>query len=174
MSWWRTTETSLGVSFETCLRRCGDIQMGHRCYVLLRRRHDVPIRHLGDVLLRLLGDVPLRRCWVFHLKFTCDVARKYRETLLWHRHDASCCQVGQDENGENAPHLGITEVVLVHCNIVNNNLSARFKSPVCICSQLIIWSVIRYFTKKNLCFKKLLIENFLILKCGLLMKILNI
>ena len=26
----------------------------------------------------------------------------------------------KDENGENVPHLGITEVVLVHCNIINN------------------------------------------------------
>ena len=25
------------------------------------------------------------------------------------------------ENGENVPHLEITEVVLWHCNIVNNN-----------------------------------------------------
>ena len=27
----------------------------------------------------------------------------------------------QDKNGENVPHLKITEVVLVHCNIVNND-----------------------------------------------------
>ena len=27
----------------------------------------------------------------------------------------------KDENGENVPHLEITEVVLIHCNIVNNN-----------------------------------------------------
>ena len=27
----------------------------------------------------------------------------------------------QDENGENVLHLEITEVSLVHCNIVNNN-----------------------------------------------------
>ena len=26
----------------------------------------------------------------------------------------------KDKNGENVPHLEITEVVLVHCNIVNN------------------------------------------------------
>ena len=26
----------------------------------------------------------------------------------------------KDKNGENVPHLGITEVVLVHCNIINN------------------------------------------------------
>ena len=30
-------------------------------------------------------------------------------------------KVSKDKNGENVPHLEITEVVLVHCNIVNNN-----------------------------------------------------
>ena len=29
-------------------------------------------------------------------------------------------KITKDENGENAPHLEITEVVLVYCNIVNN------------------------------------------------------
>ena len=37
-----TTKTSLGVSFETSLRRPGDVPMLRRCYVLLRRCHDVP------------------------------------------------------------------------------------------------------------------------------------
>ena len=30
-------------------------------------------------------------------------------------------KITEDKNGENVPHLEITEVVLVHCNIVNNN-----------------------------------------------------
>ena len=30
-------------------------------------------------------------------------------------------KINKDENGGNVPHLEITEVVLVHCNIVNNN-----------------------------------------------------
>ena len=30
-------------------------------------------------------------------------------------------KITKDKNGENVPHLGITEVVLVHCNIVNND-----------------------------------------------------
>ena len=30
-------------------------------------------------------------------------------------------KIAKDENGENVPDLEITEVVLVHCNIVNNN-----------------------------------------------------
>ena len=30
-------------------------------------------------------------------------------------------KITKDENGENVPHLKIAEVVLVHCNIVNND-----------------------------------------------------
>ena len=29
-------------------------------------------------------------------------------------------KINKDENGENLPHLIITEVILIHCNIVNN------------------------------------------------------
>ena len=30
-------------------------------------------------------------------------------------------KITKNENGENVPFLGITEVVLIHCNIVNND-----------------------------------------------------
>ena len=30
-------------------------------------------------------------------------------------------KITKDKNSENVPHLEITEVVLVHCNIVNND-----------------------------------------------------
>ena len=30
-------------------------------------------------------------------------------------------KITNDKNGENVPHLEITEVMLVHCNIVNND-----------------------------------------------------
>ena len=30
-------------------------------------------------------------------------------------------KITKDENGRNVPYLEITEVLLVHCNIVNNN-----------------------------------------------------
>ena len=30
-------------------------------------------------------------------------------------------KITKDKNGQNIPHLEITEVVLVHCNIVNND-----------------------------------------------------
>ena len=56
----------------------------------------------------------------------------------------------KSNNGENVPHLEITEVVLVHCNILT-----RLKSPVNICSKQLIWSFIKFFTSKFCIF-----ENF--------------
>ena len=35
-------------------------------------------------------------------------------------HGSTKSQIAKDENGENVPYLEITEVVLVHYNIVNN------------------------------------------------------
>ena len=35
-------------------------------------------------------------------------------------HGSTKSQITKDENGENVPYLEITEVVLVHYNIVNN------------------------------------------------------
>ena len=31
-------------------------------------------------------------------------------------------QITKDENGENVPHLETTEVILIHCNIFNNEI----------------------------------------------------
>ena len=86
-SWQLSIGTSLGVLFETCSRRHGDVMMRRRCYVLLRRCYDVLIRRRRDAPLRPLGDVPLRRRWVFHLRRTGDVAWTYKETSLWRYHD---------------------------------------------------------------------------------------
>ena len=61
---------SLGVLFETYLRRSGDVQMGRRHYVPWRCRYDILLRRCEDVLMRRLGDVPLRRRRVFHLRRT--------------------------------------------------------------------------------------------------------
>ena len=47
------------------------------------------------------------------------------------------------ENGENMPHLEITEVVLIHCKIVNSSYQ----------QDLSIWSITRYFTENVIFFK---------------------
>ena len=33
--------------------------------------------------------------------------------------ESNKCKITKDENGENVPHLEITEVILLQCNIVN-------------------------------------------------------
>ena len=77
----------MGVSFETYLRRRGDVLMRRRHYVPLRRGHDIPIRRREDVPLRRLDDVPLRRHYVFHLRRTYDLAGTYKKTSLRRRHE---------------------------------------------------------------------------------------
>ena len=44
-------------------------------------------------------------------------------------------KITKDKNGEHIPHLQITEVVLVHCNIVNNDC------------QLLLWLTNHIFLK---------------------------
>ena len=36
-------------------------------------------------------------------------------------------KITKDKKGENVPHLEITEVVLIHCNIVNNDYQQNSK-----------------------------------------------
>ena len=81
-------------------------------------------------------------------------------------------KITQDKNGENLPHLEITEVVVVHCNIVNSNY--QYDSSVLYTfipnksfSQLLDIS------SKKIIFLKKLIQSFHTLKHGLLIKILN-
>ena len=43
-------------------------------------------------------------------------------------------KITKDKKGENLPHFEITEVVLVQCNISNNDYQQSFKSLVYVCS----------------------------------------
>ena len=78
----------------------------------------------------------------------------------------------KDKNGENMPHLEITEVVLVYCNIVNNDCQEDSRVgytfvPNKSFDQLLDISPQRCRFLKNL------IQNFDILKYSLLTTILN-
>ena len=44
-------------------------------------------------------------------------------------------KITEDKNGENVPHLEITEAVLVHCNIVNNDYQQDSRIFVHFCSK---------------------------------------
>ena len=48
-------------------------------------------------------------------------------------------KITKDKKRENVPHLEITEVVLVQCNMVNNVLSTRFTCTIYFCSKQIFW-----------------------------------
>ena len=81
-------------------------------------------------------------------------------------------KITNNKNGENVPHLEITEVVLVHCNIVNNDYQYDSRvlhtfTPNKSFSQLLNISPTSFI------FLKHLIQNFHILKYGLLIKILR-
>ena len=86
--------------------------------------------------------------------------------------DSTKSKITKDENGESVPCLEITEVVLIHYNIVKNDDRQDLKVlhkfvPNKSFSQLL------NISPKNLIFLKTLTQSFHILKYGLLIKILN-
>ena len=60
-------------------------------------------------------------------------------------------KITKDENGENVPCLEITQVALVHCNIVNNNYESLIynyqESYIHLFLINQFWTIIRYFTQ---------------------------
>ena len=55
----------------------------------------------------------------FKIKTGYSLELLTKETIKLHGSTES--KTSKDKNGENVSHLEITEVVLVHCNIVNND-----------------------------------------------------
>ena len=43
-------------------------------------------------------------------------------------------KITKDKNGENVPYLEITEIVLIHCNIVNNDYQPDSRVSYTFCS----------------------------------------
>ena len=58
-------------------------------------------------------------------------------------------KINEDKNGENVPHLEVVELVLVHCNIVNND----YQQDSRILYAFVPNKFIRNFTFKS-CFLK--------------------
>ena len=78
----------------------------------------------------------------------------------------------KDENGENVPHLEITEAVLVHCNIVNNDYQLDSRVLYTFVPNK-SFDQLSNISPQNFVLSKLLIQNFDMLKYGLLIKIIN-
>ena len=59
-------------------------------------------------------------------------------------------KITKDENGKNVPYLEITEVILVHFNIVNNDYQHDSRVFLIRVFLINIMSITRYFTKKKI------------------------
>ena len=74
-------------------------------------------KHGGDI------EEPSARIYVNKIenRITFKITNGYSLELLMKLLGSTKNKIIKDKNGENVPHLEITEVVLVHCNIVNND-----------------------------------------------------
>ena len=63
-------------------------------------------------------------------------------------------KITKDKSSENVPHLEITEVLLVHCNIINNDYQQDSQQDSRILYKFVPnKSIIRYVTQKFRIFK---------------------
>ena len=67
-------------------------------------------------------------------------------------------KITKNKNGENVPHLEIIEVVLVHCNIVNNDYQQESRVLYRFVPNKPFGSLLE-ISPKNHIFKKHLIQN---------------
>ena len=79
----------------------------------------------------------------------------------------------KDVNDENVPNLEITEVVLVHFNIVNNDSQQDSRVLYTIVPDKSFGQLLDISPKNIIFLKKSFIHNFYILKYSLLIKVLN-
>ena len=56
-------------------------------------------------------------------------------------------KIKTDENGENLPHLEITEVVLIQCNIFNNNYQQNSRVMYTFVPNKLFGQFTGYFTR---------------------------
>ena len=82
-------------------------------------------------------------------------------------------KIAKYEKHENVSHLEITEVVLVHCNIVNNDYQLDSRGLHTFILNKSFAQLLDISLEKKFVIKKPLIQSFLILTYGFLTKILN-
>ena len=82
-------------------------------------------------------------------------------------------KITKNENGENVSHLEITEVVLIYCKIVNNDYQQYSRLFYTFVPKKSFGQILDISPKNFDILKRLLTQNFHILKYGLLIKILN-
>ena len=64
-------------------------------------------------------------------------------------------KINKDKNGENVPHLEVAELVLVHCNIVNNDCQQDSRIFYTFVPNKTFGSLLENFTNKSCFFKNI-------------------
>ena len=81
-------------------------------------------------------------------------------------------RINKDKNGENVPFQEIIEIILVHCNIVNKDYQQDSRVLYTFVPNKSFGQLLG-ISSENFTFLKNFNSEFHILKCGLLIKILN-
>ena len=81
-------------------------------------------------------------------------------------------KINKDKNGENVPFQVIIEVILVHCNIVDNDYQQDARVLYTFVPNKSFGQLLG-ISSENFTFLKTFNSEFHILKCGFLIKILN-
>ena len=81
-------------------------------------------------------------------------------------------RINKDKNGENVPFQEIIEIILVHCNIVNKDYQQDSRVLYAFVPNKSFGQLLG-ISSENFTFLKTFNSEFHILKCGLLIKILN-
>ena len=128
--------------------------------IYLKKKHEKSTDNssIKIYVSKIENRVTLRIKTGFYLELLTPETMK----LLW----STTSKLTKDKNGENLPNLEITEVVLVHCNFVNNDYQHNSRALYTFISN-------RSFGQWSDISLKLLNQNFHILKYGLLIKVLN-
>ena len=105
--------------------------------------HQKPVTHNLLIRIYVIKNIYIYAIFKIENRITFkDKTGYYLELLIYNTTKLlgrTKNKINEGENGGNVPHLEITEIELVHCNIVNMSL-------VYICSQYIVWLIARYFS----------------------------
>ena len=82
-------------------------------------------------------------------------------------------KITKDKNGENVPHLEVVELVLVHCNLVNNDYQQDSRILYTFVPNKTFGSLLEISSTNQGFFKKHLILNFMKLRYGSQIKQVN-
>ena len=82
-------------------------------------------------------------------------------------------KITKDKNGENVPHSEVVELVLVHCNLVNNDYQQDSRILYTFVPNKTFGSLLEISSTNQVFFKKHLILNFMKLRYGSQIKQVN-